>query len=548
MAIKLATLTTLEQEDVDAKRTLLISRLQEYDPSLYLKRGALHDLLVQLHAVLLTATQDLIDQVRRSSSLDAIVKDPKLADDDIVDDVLSSLGLTRRKGTAATGQVTIVLSALVPVTIQEGATFVAGGQVFASDSAFSARTDKANVILETDRLIEPQGDDNYAFTIDVTAAEVGAGGRLARGTAVAPDAAIPSFVRAYASDAFSGGTSEETNKELAARQAAGLSARTTASRTSISGLVADTEDFEDVKVSVVGYGDAEQQRYHSIFPVSFGGRVDVWVMPQVYPASVTLTKKATLVGSEDSHGIWQCSIGRDDAPGFYEVSKVFIDGAEEEAGYEVITDTRGVNITADDDIDLIPDIDSANPVEGAYSRFQTASVIKFVDTDTDISNLTVGKSTASYEVVVSAMPLISELQEFLGGTSVMPAASDILVRAAVPCFLSINLTIEKQAGEDDPDAADIKADVVEAVAKIGFAGRLSVGTIAQAVQGNLSGKQTLAGVDMIGRIRRPDGTTKYIRSGSLLSVPDEPAKLVSQKTVAFLLTAADVDVTISSVA
>jgi hypothetical protein len=63
----------------------------------------------------------------------------------------------------------------------------------------------------------------------------------------------------------------------------------------------------------------------------------------------------------------------------------------------------------------------------------------------------------------------------------------------------------------------------------------------------LSGKQALGSIDMFGRIRRPDGTTTFVRNNTILQLPAEYEKLVTGRTTAFLTAPEDVSVSIVAV-
>ena len=551
MAITYPDLTKLDENSVNSALDFLAQRLAEHSPTLESKRGVLREIVLGLEAIFGAAIASIINnEVAKSSSLLAIEEDPAGADDEMVDRLLSNFRLTRRAGSKASGTMSIVLDALTPVTIPSGQKFTSGSLSFTADSAYAARTTEAGVVGANDRLISAISGGEYAFTIEVTADEEGSASQLVRGTSLTPVASVPHLSRAYAESDFTGGVDEQTNAELIEVLQEGLAGRNPSNRVSLNSLIRSEEDFADVvAISAIGYGDAEQQRYHSIVPVAFGGRVDVYVRTQGLPQSLKLTKTATLIeqvapsGTNVFDGKWQFSIARDEAPGFYEIEKIVIAGESEDDGYEASETIRGLDVTEDDDADFIPDVENAT--EAAFSRFQTA-VVKFVDTDTEANGLSVGSSAQAYDIYVKVMPKVEDLQVFLGDRERRPSAADILVKAPVPCFVSLSFEISKLSNEDAPDEDAIKTALASYVNGTGFQASLSASSLAYVIQGELSGSQAAGAISMTGRILLPNGTETTLASTISLETPDQPTDMVSYRTVCFYLDEVDIEIETTS--
>jgi hypothetical protein len=94
----------------------------------------------------------------------------------------------------------------------------------------------------------------------------------------------------------------------------------------------------------------------------------------------------------------------------------------------------------------------------------------------------------------------------------------------------------------DETIASIKAAVVDAVANVGFSGQLHSSVITNAAHKFLTGRQAISSIDMFGRIRRPDGTAAYVRDNTLITIPNDPTRLVTGRTTAFLVGLNDVAV------
>jgi uncharacterized phage protein gp47/JayE len=287
MGYEVEDLTTLNPDEVTQNQEELATQLQEQNPTIDLRRGVLHDLLLNPAALLQAKNRTEVDRVRQSSSLRQIELDPTIADTDTVDNVLSNYRVTRFQGAASRGQVTIEIENNNTTTIGAGQILEANGQQFTSDSSFVAKADPANVVDPSDRLIQPLQNGNFAFQINVTAVEEGVDANIRKDSAFILTNPPVNFVKAYATDDFIGGTNVETNQELLTRLQEGLAAKALSNRVNMNALLREGDDLNDqepvdyVSSSIVGYGDPEMLRdAHTIFPMHFGGRVDWWLRTQ----------------------------------------------------------------------------------------------------------------------------------------------------------------------------------------------------------------------------------------------------------------------------
>jgi hypothetical protein len=409
------------------------------------------------------------------------------------------------------------------------------------------------VLTDNDRLMVSLSDGTYAFMVDVTAQTIGTDGNLAAFSTLTVASPPVNFVRAYVAASFTGGVDEESTESLQTKLQTGIAHKSLCSRSSIEGVIrADAAYADIVGTSIVGYGDPEQVRYHSIFPVAHGGRVDAYVRTALTTTIVALTKTATLINAD---GTWQVSFTRDEAPGFYEVTKILLPTmATDEDGFELVSDVRGYDSTvtaasiATPGTAFIPDIEAAS--EAAYSRYQTA-IVQFLDTATDVAELVVGSSTASYVVYVRLLEGLDAIQDLLADRAVRSPCGDCLVKAPVPCFTSAVVSINKKSSDDPIDTGAIQQAVIDAINTVGFTGKLPASRVVSAAETGLAEQGALnssvAQIALTGRIRRPDGTEVTQTSSTVLSVTDEPTKMVTGRTVAFIAELDDITVTVTSV-
>jgi hypothetical protein len=338
------------------------------------------------------------------------------------------------------------------------------------------------------------------------------------------------------------GVGAETNAELLQQLQLGIAAKTLSNRTNMRSFLRTIPAFDSVtNQSIIGYGDTEMLRdRHTVFPVSYGGRVDWYIRGQLPLQRTRLQVTAVCVEVAATTSTWQFSLGKNDVPGFYEVTKIKnVKDAGLNSGFEPISDTRSNDLTEGG---FLPDI--ATVAEGAYSAFQ-AAVIRFVDTSTSVTTITLGQK-AQYFCEVTGTPLIKEIQELVGSRDVRSYAADVLVKAPIPCFVEVTLTINKTAGDITPPIAAIKAAIVNVVNSTDFIGRLDGSRIVDAIHSFLQDSLSVTGLDLFGRIRNPDGTIQYLRNSDSLIIPDQPAKMVTAKTVQFFTEISKITVNIAS--
>ncbi len=535
---------TLVSASLDAATALI----QEDNPTLDLRPGPLFSILAYYHALLATQAQALQDNYLAARSLQDLEANPELAPPEYVDAVLSNFRVTRMSGAAAQGPVVIVVSRNTAITIGVGAVFTANGLRYLADATYSAKPSAGQIIAATDRLLTPTNDGNYAFTISVTAEAVGSAYALHKDVTLFPDVLPTNFVNSYAASDFTGAADGETNAEVLERLQEGVSARCLSNRTSMQSMLRAQEPFARVGVSsIVGYGDPELTRAdRSIFPIRLGSRCDWYIRTTPEVLRLGLTQAAVLVDVDQAtgYGTWQLAVARDDLPGFYEIRAIRPAGTDPAlfaGGLEVTADIRGLDLDPGL-VGFVPDVQTY--AEGAYSRFQTA-IIRFVDTTRQALDLDLGVQY-DYDFELRGLPLLGEIQDFVSRRDVRHHGADCLVRAPVPCFVQLALTIYKASNQDPPDTAAIAEALASAVSAVGFVGALYAGTLQGAVSPLLTAGMTTSAIFMLGRIRRPDGVTAWLRSEEVLQVPQDPDHMLSPRTCLFCCDPEDVTVSVIS--
>jgi len=217
------------------------------------------------------------------------------------------------------------------------------------------------------------------------------------------------------------------------------------------------------------------------------------------------------------------------------------DAGEGDGTYEITEDIRSLDLTGDR---FIPDL--VDVEEGVYSRFQTITT-RFTDTETDVSDMAVG-DTQDYIVETVGMPLIAEIHDYVSERTRRHAAADILVKAPMPCFLQVSFTIQQQAGEDDEISTDgIRAALADVINGISFTGRLPASILTDTIHNFLPDSASLSAIDMLGRIRTPDGETIWLRDDEVLTAPDRPDQMTTYQTLQFFAEPEDIAISLATV-
>jgi uncharacterized phage protein gp47/JayE len=530
------TLTQLETAAVSQSYEQQAQMLAETFPSLDTRRGVFGDIVLYANAILAADRIAQLETLRRSLSLSLLAEDPDGADPAVVDMVLANWGVSRGTSLPSQGNIVIVLRQKTALTVPSGAVFVSGGQRYRTTQTFVARTAQENVSSDNDRLLVQIAADRWAFTVEAVAETAGTAGQVKKDAQFVPLSPPTSFVRAYAEDDFTGAVDALTTPQMLDQLQLGIAAKAYSNRVTTEAMIKQQEGHEAITaVSIIGAGDVELLRSKSsVLPLALPGGTDVYIRSRSVPQLVTLRKTATYVGTTDCCGEWQFVLAADDFPGFYDVVQVRqTDGTV--ASNRMPSDVRGIDVINNG---YVPDMPT--PRDGAYTAYQTA-VINFIDPDTPHTSLVSNVSTREYDVVVRGLPLVDSVQEQLNAREVRNPAGDHVVRAAIPCFVSVSLAV---AGASPENVDAIKNAVAGYVNSTAFVSAIYASKIGEAVHAVLSAAATVSNVDITGRLRTPGGEWVVFRSRDVLEVPECAEQDVTSRTVCFFLDPQDVRVTL----
>lgn len=532
MSLQVTSWNDVPQADYDSAYSLLVQLVAEGHPELDTRRGVLNDIVLQLLGVLAASLRIEEANLLASNSLLAISQNPSLADPDTVSGLFSNYFLTSQSGAIATGLVTVVLTQPTPVVVPSGFVFTASGISFATTSSIAARLQESDILSASDVLLLQQNDGTATFTFSVTAQALGTAGNIVQKTALAPSAPIANFKSAYAAQDFTGGQNADTIASLLARLQGGISAKTWSNPINLQSLVNSSTLFPSAFVSIVGAGRAEMLRdKHSVLPIAYGNRVDVWVRQPAQTASATVTKAATYIKTGDTGPIWMLPITRNDIPGLYAVTGLLRTGRPDSATVIPYSTIRSY-------IPAIGDPDIVSALEAAFSRYQSA-VLTFTDPFNTGESLTAG-ATASYAVTAVCTQYLDQLQAFLDSSASRPIAGDVVVRGAVPFFIYAEVQLDSLPASVPVNS--IATAISGAINGTGFIGTLYTSMLAALVLPLLPAGVNLQRIKLTGILFRPDGTNILYRSQDSLAIPNLPAVMVTSSTAAFFCDATSVSV------
>lgn len=536
----------LNSSAVEQAEATLVQFIRDELPSADLTKGrVLYDLLIRPAALFHALNGADMDRLRRSMSIQQISQNPTLANDDIVDGVLSNLMLTRNAGAPAAGQVRIVITSRVTTPIDSDLILTANSNNYTPTRAFVGVTSQTGLVNTGSRLIVERADGLFEFIIDVEAVNPGSAANIAEGTRFTASRTINRLVDISAASDFSGGRATESNAALAARAQQGLSPRTLSGRSHIEALL--RSQFPEIEaLSIIGFGDVEMRRdAHNLLGVSSGGKVDIYARTALTPQRVIIELEASMTDAAEK--TFSVTIGRDTAAGVYAVLGIYreddspftLDDSEPSMidSLEIVSVAWATNLTMDAG-GFVPDIETDE--EASFTRYRQA-VVTFKDLD---STLLVGEK-AIYQFYLLKMPSIAALQDFVNDRGRRGPASDYLVKAPVPALCSVGVRVLTRNTEEVDTSAILNA-IVNRVNQLGFSvGKLPGSVIIDAAQGQLPKDAILdLPLNMFATLHLPDGSKIRLSGTDELSVPDTGFASVSSRTVGWFLRTTDVDISV----
>jgi hypothetical protein len=492
--------------------------------------SVISELLLKLAAQIHNSQYNAITALSQGASIKAIIESTDTATySPLIDYIASNYNTTRSLGVKVTGKLKVYVSQDVGYTFRSGLTFTQPAlglnYVLTSDVRISS---EPAAVLEELQLYTDNG--LYYFILPVVAEKEGPEYQLSSGTTfdVASESFVTNFVKAEAYGNFASGKSPETDKELVAniRHKLGNSRLTTS--TGIANRFSEVfPGFQTL--SICGANDDEMVRSkRNVLGISTFGKADVYVRTSLGPETIEIVKTATKIAKDT----WRVTLNNTDIPGFYEIKSIIpVTSTPNLGGTLILASAVDYSTTfysgmRNNEISVASD--------SRFTKYQTA-VATF--TYTEIPTVAVN-GTTQFKISASYQPNILEMQNLLLQDDERLACADYLVKAAVPCMVSLNLNLVKRRATDtytSLNLQNLKKDIFTYINSIPFGGELHASNIVDICH-NYDIKRVDLPVTMTGQILCPDnGAPITLTDTDVLTIPTNVARGVTPKTTLYFI-------------
>jgi hypothetical protein len=540
---------TVTTADRDNARTTIRAILLETDPTRDVSVGGVIDsVITEGNVDVAVQNQANVDAAYLQQQMKAIAEGTVTISDEQMDSLASNYYITRNPDEPAFGDVNFIVQSLATYTIPSGYRIRYGDSSYITEQAFIIYpagtpgvdfSDGTSVRL--DAIYDTATGYSYRFTLPFVCEQANADGVRVSGDVFIADVGFTGLGRIEAAESFDGGTSLETNAEMAQRIMVGLVIKTLGGgQDQISALAASV--YAGMQVSAVGVESAMQTRGRiNPFGINTGGKLDV------YGKSGAVSRATRVIGSAVVTNVGTrevtLTLTREQAAGSYDYEPVGLTGVSGMTGTIATLSEAFSQAT----------LTGFNPEMQAQDLRASANVVvTIVITDTrqkpDLSYVvpitTLGQQLPDYYgVVVDFMPGVLEMADSFYADAMRPPGIDVLVKAGAPCTVTMGISASKPPNYNGPNAASLSAQIAFAINQLPMRQKaLDDYTISQIIK-DASSQLTLVNLAMTGAIFAFDGTSVSVaQSGNKLTIPTNSAKKVSYETVFFTTTTALVTV------
>jgi hypothetical protein len=489
--------------------------------------SVISELLIKLAATVHNQQYNYISSLSQANTISEALSSTEDTFLPTIDMLASNYNTVRSSGIKAKGKLKVTVANSYGIGIYQGTEFIQSslGLSYFPVQNFTATP---GVITTSDQL--PLREDNglYFFIMDVEAENPGVEYQISSGTvlAIKNTTDIVGFVKAEAYGNFSTGKSPETDKELIAKFKANLGSTRFESAIGIANRF--SREFPGFQyLSVCGANDDEMKRSkQNALGLSTFGKADVYVRSSLGPEVKFFEKEARKTGPNT----WEMLISNTDVPGFYQIKSIT----------PVIPDVN-VGGTL---VFKLPEFDYAiypgernneitNRIDARFTKYQTAKVT-FNYSDTQ--GLAVDEK-AVFNVQVTYQPNILEMQNMLLRDDYRIACADYLVKAVVPCMVSLKINIIKKRPTDNYESLNLqqlKKDLFKYINTIPIGQELQASNLIDICH-NYDIRRVDLPIEMRGVIFSPDGSVIELEGDDTLTIPFELSRGVTSKTTAFFI-------------
>lgn len=530
----MTTLTTTSATAANVANAIALIRqvLAEKYPQASTAIGSgVDSLTVQPSGYLGALFQERATETMLRSSLTALAAGMVTATEADVDALASNYLVTRNPGTFSSGYVQILMVGSGRTTFPQGSEFrTSGGIVFRTPytqvayppatvgvtASDTVRIMAARSLTAAERTLAnslfpaaTSYTSGYVFTIRVEAAEAGSTSAIGLGTSLTLDQAPWGIVTITASDNFVPGSAAETNAQLLARVQTGITAKIVSgqdhSQRALTAILPKAVGaFLGASSSLVTRGML------NILGIAKTGYVDAYI--KTVPTVSTRSQNVTATVTNVSTKTLGFTLDRLTSAGVYRITSISR------------TDSSGV-MTALTATSVTPSVVVAAPFtpsttaakDLAFSRNHQLSVVFSDPTNSGITTL--GQSVV-YQITLAYMPDI-ETAATLSDDAYRPGGVDLLVKAAVPCFVNVTIVIRLPSGVPQPDTLPIQAAVASAIQALPFGTSQITSFVTHKAVASVLASGEVTSVQYTGGIYAPSGVDLVIMPTSAVTVPED---------------------------
>jgi hypothetical protein len=490
--------------------------------------SVINELLLKLSATLHNNQYNLIEELNQGNNIAAAINSETDTYSNVIDEIASNYNLTRNTGFKATGKIKVTVSGDNDYNLRAGLTFIQPSLNLSYYTLESIRVSSIpSAELNEIQLYENQG--MYYFIIDVIAADVGEEYQVSSGTifSLGETSFVSNFVKAEAYGNFSSGKALETDKQLINRIRYGLSHSKLESPIGISNKFASTySGFQTLQVC--GANDAELVRdSQNALGIATFGKADVYVRSSLGIQTVKALKTAKKIAADT----WEMEFKNYEFPGFYNIKSILpnittlsltgtLDITSVDFGFSLYQENKRNN-------------NLSNYLEARFTKYQTAKVL-FTYKDSPISSI---GTVSEFSVLINSLPYIAEMQDLLLLDDQRLACADYLVKAVIPCMVSLEINLIKKRPTDTYDSLELqklKQDIFTYINSIPFGAELHASNIVDLCH-NYNIKRVDLPIQMRGLILCPDGSSISLSDSDILSIPKRLDKGVTPNTTLYFV-------------
>lgn len=514
-------------ETLQDTKTRLITFITENFPSVDLAPGSvLNELIIKLSTTIQNPIKNDLDTLTQTNTVTKVLEATEDTYSEVITGLASNYGVVRNQGAKSTGKIKVSVNGADTLFLNKGASFT---QPVVQLNYIVGQTYKVTTNPQTDRdlrLIQKSaGSSLYYFVVPVEAENVGPEYQLTDQTSLnlTVDGSLTGFVDAKAYGNFTTGLPLETDKDLITRFKTGLSNKTLLSRSSILSKLQEIYPSL-IDLSVVGAADAEMTRSkQNLLGISTLGAVDIYLRTAIGLETTTLRK----TGTKTAEGKWSVTLDYKDVPGFYRIISI-LPADQDLTGSLINTVEYDYNNSVFPVTNLIN-----NKYEARFSKYQTASVvIDFEESEYEMNSILIG-GTTDFDILVTYQPNLGEIQNLFLDPEERILCADYLVKAMIPCFVSVDLTLERKDSFTAFPLDKLKQDIYKYINSLKIGEDLQSSKIIDLCH-NYNVKKVRLPIKVTGEIYTNHSTTLSITSKDTLSIPNNFPMGVSKKTTGFI--------------